>query len=265
MVGRFAVGVVVGLVFLAGAGIASCGNSSGANLSANCSINTDCNAPLVCTFARCHEQCAASRDCPSGERCISSPGTGGVCQLSLESTCGAGNVCHGTEVCGADQQCRTPCTSAGGCQAGDYCVMSAGSAACYSATNSNDAPTLIMAGILAADGAVISDASVVTVMPDGSSGPGLDGSSPDGSGGAGPDSSSGGGTDTGTRDAAGSESSVVVNSCPSAQTQFGNIAQGDSNPNFVSGVGVRGPNDLFIFDGYHGPDPVGDGGTTNYM
>jgi hypothetical protein len=50
------------------------------------------------------------------------------------------------------------------------------------------------------------------------------------------------------------------NPCPSAQTQFGNIAQGDSNPNFQSGVAVRTTNDLLIFSGYSGPDPAGDGG-----
>jgi hypothetical protein len=161
----------------------------------------------------------------------------------------SGTLCQTGQVCGSDQQCRVECSAAGGCIIGDYCLTTGTAGACYSATNSDDQPTLITAGILAADGAVVSDASVVVVSPDGSVGPS-------------PDGSSGGGPDGGSPDA-GSESSVMANSCPSAQTQFGSTAQGDSNPNFVSGVGVRGPKDLFIFDSYNGPDPVGDAGTIN--
>jgi hypothetical protein len=122
---------------------------------------------------------------------------------------------------------------------GDYCLTTGAAGACYSATNSDDQPALITAGILAADGAVVSDASVVMVSPDGSVAPG-------------PDGSSGGSLD------GGNETSVIVNSCPSAQTQFGNTAQGDSNPNFTSGVGVRTADALLIFSGYTAA--AGDGG-----
>jgi hypothetical protein len=48
---------------------------------------------------------------------------------------------------------------------------------------------------------------------------------------------------------------TVIQICP--QTQFGFIATGDSNPNFVSGVGVRTANQILIFNGYTGPDPNG--------
>jgi hypothetical protein len=151
---------------------ASCGkSSSGASVAGNCSINSDCDSPLVCAFARCHAECAESRDCASGERCVDST-AGGVCQLMQESTCTAGTLCQTGQVCGIDQQCRVECTIAGGCIAGDYCVATGAAGACYSATNSDDQPTLIAAGILAADGAVLSDASVVMVSPDGSVGPG---------------------------------------------------------------------------------------------
>ncbi len=228
---------------------ASCGkSSSGAAVAGNCSINSDCDSPRVPRSLACHSECAESLDCPSGERCVSST-TGGVCQLSHVSTCTAGSLCQGGQVCGSDQQCRVECSTTVSCIKGDYCLTTGAAGACYSASNSDDQPTLIMAGILAADGASISDASVVMVSPDGSVGPG-------------PDGSSGGGPDGGSPDAGG-ESSVMANSCPNAQTQFGSTAQGDSNPNFVSGVGVRGPKDLFIFDSYNGPDPVGDAGTVN--
>jgi hypothetical protein len=48
----------------------------------------------------------------------------------------------------------------------------------------------------------------------------------------------------------------VGNSCPSPQTQFGFIAQGDSDTHFTSGVGVRTASELVVFDGYTGPDPA---------
>ena len=50
--------------------------------------------------------------------------------------------------------------------------------------------------------------------------------------------------------------------CPSAQTQFGNIAQGDSNPYFTSSVGVRTGSQLLVFSGYNGPAATADGGAS---
>jgi hypothetical protein len=42
--------------------------SKSAALAADCSINSDCNSPLICAFGRCHNECTATRDCPTGER-----------------------------------------------------------------------------------------------------------------------------------------------------------------------------------------------------
>jgi hypothetical protein len=47
--------------------------------------------------------------------------------------------------------------------------------------------------------------------------------------------------------------------CASPETSFGFIGQGDSNQNFLSGVGALGPNVMYIFSSYAAP--VGDGGT----
>jgi hypothetical protein len=223
-------------------GMASCSSSSGgAGLSGNCSINSDCNQPLVCAFARCHQQCAASRDCSDGERCILS-GTTGSCQLPQEATCATAS-CSTGQVCGTDKQCRAECTpTAGGCAMGDYCLPSGTVDTCFSPTNSSDEPALIAAGVLSADGSAVGDGSV-PLGPDGAI------------------SSEGGSTD-GAPDGAGSDGSVG-NACPSAQTQFGNTAIGDENPNFTSGVGARTAKQLLIFDSYIGPDPAGDGGGIN--
>jgi hypothetical protein len=52
-------------------------------------------------------------------------------------------------------------------------------------------------------------------------------------------------------------------SCANPQTSFGAIGQGDSNPNFLSGVGALGTNVMYIFSSYN---PPGDGGmgSTDY-
>jgi hypothetical protein len=44
-----------------------------------------------------------------------------------------------------------------------------------------------------------------------------------------------------------------ANPCPNPQTTFGFTGQGDSNPNFTSGVGALGTNLMYIFSGYIGP------------
>jgi hypothetical protein len=241
--------VLVGLALGLAGTIASCSSKSAAGLASNCSINSDCNLPLICAFARCHNQCTASTDCPLGERCVTS-GTSGSCQLAGESTCTGMSACQTGQVCGTDMQCREKCIVNASCAMGDFCLPSGTSNACYSTSNMSDEPALIAAHILNADGSLIADAATGGTGPDGSSGGGPDGSS------------GGGGPDAGAHDGG---SSVMGNSCPSAQTQFGNMAQGDSNPSFVSGVGVRAPNALVIFDGYWGSDALSDGGKVNYI
>src|SRR5689334_1935467 len=51
-----------------------------------CTLNSDCNDPLKCTFARCHAACRETQDCLRGERCIKLP-AGNVCQLPDELEC----------------------------------------------------------------------------------------------------------------------------------------------------------------------------------
>ena len=56
------------------------------------------------------------------------------------------------------------------------------------------------------------------------------------------------------------------NSCPTAETQFGNFGTGTSMTEFTSGVGARNATQMFVFDGYFGAPPSGvdagdDGGT----
>jgi len=107
-----------------GDGGASDGGSNGA-LAASCTLNTDCNVPLVCTYGACHQACAESRDCPAGERCIVASG-GNVCELPEESSCAAG-ACPGGLVCAPDKECRTPCSGPTSCLTGQLCQ----GGACY--------------------------------------------------------------------------------------------------------------------------------------
>jgi hypothetical protein len=78
-----------------------------------------------------------------------------------------------------------------------------------------------------------------------------------GGGGSGGGGSGGGGARGG---AGGGGGTVTV--CP--QTQFGLVAEGDSNPNFYGGVGLRTATQLLNFTAYTGPDPnaTTDAGTS---
>jgi hypothetical protein len=262
---RRSIGLTVGLTLaaLVAAASSSCNSSSNVGLDQSCSINSNCHSPLVCAFARCHDQCTASRDCPTGERCLLS-GTTGVCQLPAESTCASASAtCQSGQVCGTDQQCRTQCSSTIACVTGDYCVPSGGISTCYAASNSSDEVTLVGDGILSADGSVLDGSTLTSDANAGASNDGSAASTGDatmGTSDGGPATSTG--SDSSTKsDAPG----IAVNSCPNAQTQFGNTAQGDSNPNFTSGVGVRTATQLLIFSGYVGPADAGDGGAGNLV
>jgi uncharacterized membrane protein YgcG len=283
--GRIAQGLV-GVVLVAGVAASCNSSSSGAALSANCSINTDCDSPLICAFGRCHDACMASRDCPDDERCVLSGGVGS-CQLPTETTCTTANsLCSTGEVCGTDLQCRAQCTATIPCASGDYCLASGTLQACYAPTSTGDEPTLVADGLIAPDGAVISDGAVSSTdgpVGDGATGS-LDGTtgSIDGagsSGGSGSGGSSGGSSGTGSSGgsdggdatvssaADGGDATVSnpgpeasVNTCPSAQTTFAAVGSGDENAYFTSGVGARTTTQMIAFSTYAGPDPASDAG-----
>src|SRR5690349_16615770 len=85
----------------------ACGSSKPTPMAgANCSVNSDCNNPLSCTFGRCHTMCKEARDCPTGERCVSAP-VGAVCQLNAQ--CIYRSDCPQPLACALDRQCRSQC------------------------------------------------------------------------------------------------------------------------------------------------------------
>jgi len=111
---------------LAFVGQPGCNSSSSkaVGLGLGCSLNSDCNSPLVCVFGLCHEACALTSDCPPGQSCVAS-GTPrvNVCTLPSESSCADGGMCTiDTLTCDpATQQCRNPCTTAGCAVPGQIC------------------------------------------------------------------------------------------------------------------------------------------------
>src|SRR4051812_22591670 len=85
--------LLAGSLALLGA-LAACSDDAPAGLAASCTLNTDCNAPLICGLGRCHSACRATRDCPErSDRCVNANATtateagvvlGGVCQSAAE-------------------------------------------------------------------------------------------------------------------------------------------------------------------------------------
>jgi hypothetical protein len=114
-----------------------------ASVGQHCSLNSDCDSPLICVFTLCHEACKTSVDCPTGQRCVPSgivPDD--VCQLPVESTC-AVSACNGGEVCGEDGQCRVRCTTSSQCVEGDTCATISKVRACYDPDNPVDQAVLV--------------------------------------------------------------------------------------------------------------------------
>jgi hypothetical protein len=113
------------------------GSLGTAPLGAACTLSSDCVEPLTCTFAVCHAQCVASRDCPTGEVCVSASGNG-VCLLPADSSCASGATCPPGLTCAPDDQCRAPCGGFGvDCLAGQACA----DGLCYDEGTAGDAST----------------------------------------------------------------------------------------------------------------------------
>ena len=90
--------------------------------------DSDCNSPLACKFATCHQQCAQSRECPTGQQCVAAEDGKGVCQTPAEAPCGAnGKACNSPLVC-VNNACVNACISGPcplatqTCIGGTYCL-----------------------------------------------------------------------------------------------------------------------------------------------
>jgi len=128
--------LVAGALLLAGC-------SSGqprAQLGGQCTLNSDCDAPLVCRFGYCRVECASSRDCAIGFDCVLDEEDRGACQLerdtgcTLNSDCTAPLVCtmgECTNVCECDADSPPDTCYSRDCPPGATCIESTdGSRAC---------------------------------------------------------------------------------------------------------------------------------------
>ncbi len=125
-INRALLALIVAATPLSGA-LGGCSDSSDEEntadeLSEDCSLNSDCGDPLICAFSRCHKQCAADRDCPTGQRCVTGEEDDaeeaqkpGVCQLPVEKKCKEDRDCNGGQYCGPDQECRDGCNDDSDC------------------------------------------------------------------------------------------------------------------------------------------------------
>jgi hypothetical protein len=113
----------VGSALLTAFGTGSCSSSKSnpVGLAQGCTLNSDCNDPLVCIFSLCHQACTTTRDCPAPEICVAA-GSDKVCTLPSES-CTDGGSCPVGLLCGSDGQCHDPCTTSADCTvSGQECV-----------------------------------------------------------------------------------------------------------------------------------------------
>jgi hypothetical protein len=244
----------VGVLVAVGVTVVGCGGGA-KPMTPQCLLNSDCaklSTPgLVCALGYCVTPCATSSDCPNSERCVvlsalsSADGSAGAdagvaqgtaCQAPELATCNYTSMCKTPLVCSADHQCRDQCETNIDCPMGQFCT---------SVTHLCADPSIDKDY-----NATINDFVVGTAGTGGSAGTA-------GKGGAG---TAGTGGSTGTAGKGGGGTGASGTQCPSAQTQFGLIAQGDSNPGFTSSVGVRTATQLLVFSGYNGPDPSADGG-----
>jgi hypothetical protein len=115
----------------AGAGfvLVACGDTAEeekklAGIAQGCTLNSDCNNPLVCAFQRCHEACTETRDCTPPQRCVAGDEGTNVCQLPDDVDCMMSSGCNGSQVCAVDHECRDACTSENECIGAQVCATS---------------------------------------------------------------------------------------------------------------------------------------------
>lgn len=119
----FKVTTAAGLVAFA-CGDTSAEEKARAGVAGACTLNSDCNQPLVCAFRLCHVECEETRDCPDGQRCVAGDDGKNVCQLPQEKACLATSSCKGDQVCAEDKECRDACARATACVGDQVCSTS---------------------------------------------------------------------------------------------------------------------------------------------
>lgn len=95
-----------------------------------CSLTSDCDAPLVCRFEACRIECTSNRDCALGLDCLYDENQLGACQLPEEASClddancGEGQICRVRDDMMA-RTCTTECGPERACPPGATCMEGA--------------------------------------------------------------------------------------------------------------------------------------------
>lgn len=92
-----------------------------------CSLTSDCDAPLICRFEACRVECTTNRDCALGLDCLYDENQLGACQLPEEASCMDNNNCGEGQICavrddGRAQTCTTECGPERACPPGATCT-----------------------------------------------------------------------------------------------------------------------------------------------
>jgi hypothetical protein len=225
---------------------------AGFNLGGQCILNSDCQNPLACKFATCHQQCAQSRDCPTGQQCVAAADGFGVCQTLVEAACGANGIACPLPLVCVSNTCANTCADTGTCALPyQTCI---GGTVCVDNTAlvgnpGND-------GAAGADGGADAPTTGIDAPASGVDASGVDASGVDAI-------ATGGGGSTGSKaDGSPPTAGASGTTCAPGQTptKFRFPATSDSNPNYTSGVGALTATELLAFNAYAGPDSA-DGGT----
>lgn len=103
-------------------GLSGCGDDPPKHgINKGCTLNSDCNGGLVCSFGLCHQECQITTDCPAGQRCVKTDDSN-VCQLDDEAACHFKSDCQEPLVCAIDLQCRNQCQKDLDCLKGQQCA-----------------------------------------------------------------------------------------------------------------------------------------------
>lgn len=92
-----------------------------------CATSSECAAPLACRLGRCRNECAASRDCPVGARCLLDTAGLGACSIASDDRCESGGTSCATGLTCIGGRCVNTCTDAAECPTDGECREAAGS------------------------------------------------------------------------------------------------------------------------------------------
>lgn len=98
-----------------------CTGDSRGQRGAQCDLNSDCDAPLVCRLELCRVECATTRDCAAGLQCVLDADGFGACQLPEETRCSRASDCPDPLVC-ANRRCVNMCVMDRDCPPGAHCI-----------------------------------------------------------------------------------------------------------------------------------------------